>query len=267
MGIVEFMTQWEQLAKRLERLFGDSTSSLSHHPVMKWLHGARDAYLSGERVQGCARAAFAQFAVEDLERILAHDENLFRHFKKALRRDRSATAYFGIRQEIRMAASLITKGIDFNKSEAPDFTLGELGLECTSAHLVKGAPTNRSLAYKLASAIAKKSQTAYSTRLNVLAIDMSNLLFHEGVGSTTNTLSWTEELQASLQEGVNRSPFQAVLCFAYAWVQAGPAGGATLSNYYSRVDRDEMDSLPKAFLDNHFPSGSIWVYAQLQKHV
>lgn len=269
MGFKEFEENWNALATRLEQALGLSASNESH-PLAGWMASGKRSYLRGDRLLGCAQTAYAQFAVEDLEKVRALDENLFLHFKRELRRNLPASNYFGLRQELRLATVLLAKRIPFNKSETPDFTLHTtptIGIECTSVHLsLENGRSKPDVAYKVNGAISSKAEYSYSTELQVLIVDTSNLLFHEGVHETP-VLSRKTELKRAIGRTVQASNFQSVLTFAYAWTPTGIGNGATLTSYYSRIDRSDIATTCKQFLDSHYPLGDIWVHGNLHKRV
>ena len=267
-GIREFEENWNALAEAMMQELGLHRSRESH-PIVGWLNSARRSYMSGDHALGCAQAAYAQFVIEDLERVKGHDESMFAYFRKELRRNLPPSNYFGVRQELRLAAALLTKGIRFNKSETPDFTLPtspSIGIECTSVHLSEQSQSKPKVAYKLSSAISKKSSYSYSTELQILAVDTSNLLFHEGLHQSP-VLSRKTELREIIAAAVDKSSFQSLLTFSYAWVPAGIGNGATLTNYYSRVDRSDIAEACRTFLDTHYPLGDIWVLGHLHQRV
>jgi hypothetical protein len=229
----------------------------------------RRSYFSGYRLLGCAQTAYTQFAVEDLERLKAHDEKMFLHFRRELRRYLPVPNYFGIRQELRIASALLDKRVVFEKSETPDFILHtepKIGIECTSVHLSENSPSKPDVAYKVNATIFKKSKNNYVTEQQILFIDTSNLLFHEGIHEAP-VLARKEELSIAISAAVENSKFQSVLIFAYAWVPTGLGNGATLTNYYSRVDRSDISVPSKLLLDSHYPHGDIWVHGHLHRRV
>jgi hypothetical protein len=119
---------------------------------------------------------------------------------------------------------------------------------------------------KVNSAILKKTKSNFATEQQFLFIDISNLLFHEGVHEAP-VLAQKENLNAAISAAVESSKFQSVLIFTYAWVPAGVGNGATLTDYYSRVDRSDISVPSKLFLDSHYPLGNIWVHGHLHKRV
>ena len=268
MGLREFEENWNALAARLAHALGLRSSNESH-PLIGWMDSAKRSYLSGDYALGCAQAAYAQFAIEDLEKVKEHDESMFAHFRRELRRNLPASNYFGVRQELRLASALLTKGVKINKSETPDFTLPTsptIGIECTSVHLSEKSQSKPDVAYKVSSAISNKSKYSYSTELQILAVDTSNLLFHEGMHQAP-VLSRKNELREAIAPAVDTSSFQSVLTFSYAWTPTGIGNGATLTSYYSRVDRSNIAESCKTFLDSHYPLGDTWVLAHLHQRV
>lgn len=268
MGLLEFTENWNALAARLQQILGLSASHKSH-ALAGWMDSAKRSYLAGECSLGCAQAAYAQFAIEDLEKVRAHDEIMFAHFRRELRREIPTSNYFGIRQELRLASALLTKGIRFVKTEAPDFTLlttPTIGIECTSAHLCEQSPSKPDVAYKVNAAISRKAKYSYSTALQILAVDTSNLLFHEGAHQVP-VLSRKGALREAIAPAIDRSPFQSVLTFSYAWISAGIGNGATLTNFYSRVDRSDIAETCRLLLDSYYPLGDTWVLGHLHPRV
>lgn len=268
MGLKEFEENWDALATRIEYVLGLSVSD-EFHPALGWMARAKRSYLAGDRHLGCAQAAYAKFVVDDLEKVLTFDEKMFCHFKRELRGNLPAANYFGIRQELRLASALLTKSIPFDKTETPDFivlTEPNIGIECTSTHLSEAGKSKPDVAYKVTGAISKKSKFTYSTELLILVIDMSNLLFHEGLHSVS-VLSQKKMLTEAVGQAVQSSAFQSVLTFSYVWVPNGIGNGATLTSYYSRTDRSDITLHCKAFLDCHYPLGDIWVNGYLHRRV
>ena len=100
--------------------------------------------------------------VIDLQTIEKYDKKLLIKFKKKIAdSSKNLGIYFGVRMEIKIAASLIDKGMNFTKTESPDFTIDEYGiyLECTSIHKFDVSSTK--LTDKIRSAILEKSKKPY----------------------------------------------------------------------------------------------------------
>ncbi len=238
------------------------------HPLVSHLISAEQNY-SSNRLLGSAEAAYVKFAIEDLEVVRKRKIDLFKHFKKELRRT-SVDNYYGLRLEIRIAASLISSNTAFRKAETPDFILTDLQsteIECTSAHLSLQNTTEPSqVVYKVIRAIDEKTDFKYKTASNILAIDVSNLLFHEGHEACTKFLADKDKALPPLKEHVNSSTFQSMLYFTYAW-KAFEDKGITLQSFYARIDKDEADPNIRRFLDSRFPQGDVWSMSHISKIV
>lgn len=241
------------------------------HPIVNHLIAARRDYYSNEKRLGCAKATYAKLAIEDLQIIAEHDHDLLRHFKNELHRLLALPNYFGLRLEIRIAASLIAKAVHFQKSEAPDFVLTDwqgVGIECTSAHLdLKSMKRPEQVVYKVGSAIDNKSRHKYTTQLTILALDVSNLLFHEGQEQCLKVLAEQDKSRPVLEKQVNDSVFQSLLYFGYTWERLKEAHGVRLHSGYWRIDRNGIDPISKDFLDFKFPFGDMWVLGGLFRTV
>ena len=114
--------------------------------------------------------------VKHLQTIEKHDKELLKKFKRKIRdTNRNWGTYFGVRMEIHIAANLIQKGIQFDKTESPDFTIATDGvfLECSSAHKLDGSST--SLTDKIRSVILEKSKKVYCNPSTVLCVDITNI--------------------------------------------------------------------------------------------
>ena len=134
--MADFKQNLDAVCSQIEELAG-LTVGRRTHPLTEWLVRAEKNYLAGKKRLGCAQAAYAKFAAKDLQKAKDHDSKLHRQFKKELRRIRESKDYFGWRMEVRMASALISKGVQFEKSEAPDFLLPDksgIRIECTSCH-------------------------------------------------------------------------------------------------------------------------------------
>jgi hypothetical protein len=190
-----------------------------------------------------------------MERIFGYNRDLFKHFRKKLLRC-SADNYFGLRLELRIAATLLAHKVPFKKSEAPDFVLSNnVGIECTSAHLdFQNLNNPDEVLYKVKAAIAQKSDN-YKTKSNILAIDVSNLLFHEGQEQCAQILADKDKSIPLIREMIRGSPFQSLLYFGYAWIPLIEGNDVNLQLLHVRVDREDIDSASKAFLDSQYPHG------------
>ena len=260
-----FKRNLQMVLDQLKMLTG-LTLNNSAHPLVSHLISAEQNYRR-DRLLGCAEVAYAKFAIEDLGIIRKSRAGLFKHFKRELRRT-SIDNYYGLRLEIRIAASLIASNTAFHKAETPDFILTDLpstGIECTSAHLeLKETVEPSQVVYKVIRAINEKTDFKYKTAHNILAIDVSNLLFHEGQEACSKILADKDKAPSVLKERLNLSAFQSMLYFSYAW-KASEDKGITLQSFYARIDRDGAEPDVRRFLDSRFPLGDMWTVSHISK--
>ena len=263
----QFKRNLQSILDQLKILTG-LTRNDNSHPLVSHLISAEQEY-SSNRLLGCAQAAYAKLAIEDLEIVRKKRVDLFEHFKRELRRT-SIDNYYGLRLEIRIAASLITSNTAFRKAETPDFILIDFpstGIECTSAHLdLQNTAEPSQVVYKVIRAIEEKTGFKYKTVSNILSIDVSNLLFHEGHETCSKFLADKDKALPLLKERVNSSTFQSMLYFSYSW-KAFEDKGVILQSFYARIDRDGADPNVRRFLDSRFPRGDVWNMSHISKIV
>ncbi len=267
---INFENNWNLINSQLKDLIPLSFKQKSH-PLCEWLYASRRNYREGKFRLGCAQAAYVKFAIEDLQKVKIYDSEIFAFFKRELKRPLSSDIYFGLRLELRIASSLAAKRLKFQKSEAPDFIITgrpAIGIECTSCHLQLGTTQElRDLTYKLDSAINNKSKYTYQTTNNILAVDITNLLFHEGKPFFPINLADKDLLKKRLTKNLKKSSFQSVIAFSYSWTPTQVGNGATLHNFYWRYDKDSITETAKEFLNVHFPKGDFWIEAHQHEQV
>jgi len=269
--IEAFDRNLSSIINQLNKLTG-LTLNQRNHPLVQHLISAKRNYYFGKRRLGCAKATFAKFAVEDLQKILEQDKSLYEHFVKELRREPLPLQnYFGLRLELKMAASLFKANISFKKTETPDFILTKLsnvGIECTSAHInLSSIKQPTQVLYKIEAALKNKSSYTYKTSFNILAVDVSNLLFHEGQEKCLAIIADMDKSRPILTPKVNESIFQSLLYFYYVATPVKNSNGVTLTSYYVRIDRSKINLDCKRFLDIKYPFGDRWVDGNLFKVV
>ncbi len=190
--------------------------------------------------------------VKHLKTIERHDKELLKKFKRKIRdTSKEQGTYFGVRMEIMIAASLIQKGINFTKTERPDFTIEEyeVYLECTSSHKLDDSTT--SLTDKIRSAILEKSKKEYCNSSTVLCMDITNI-------AATNEES-ENKLLAS-KDGLKRiveqilidtnSSYGSFLIFSYFMDLTN-----TFYSGYWRIDNETSVPALTVFLDKYYPIG------------
>lgn len=266
-----FDNNFYSIVARLENLTGLKLDQ-KKHPLVQHLISAKKHYCAGKKRLGCAKLTFAKLALEDLQKIFNYDKSLYEHFRKELlRKFLPLQNYFGLRLELRMATSLIDAKIAFTKSEAPDFILNKpinIGIECTSAHLnLFTINRPKQVIYKVVSAIEKKNGYAYKTPLNILTIDITNLLHHEGQKQCDRILADMDKSRLFLIGKVNESVFEALIYFYYAAIPLKNGNGVKLQSCYTRIDKNKINPDCKKFLDIKYPHGDMWAEGNLFKIV
>jgi hypothetical protein len=257
----------DSLGNRMTKLTGLQMTQ-TDHPFVSHFILAKQHHESNNRRLAFKEGAHAKFALEDMETIARYNRDLFKHFRKKLLRC-SADNYFGLRLELRIAATLLIRKVPFNKSEAPDFILGSnVGIECTSAHLdLRDLNNPNDVFYKVKAAMAQKSDYHYKTNSTILAIDVSNLLFHEGQEQCVQILADKDKSTPLIKGMIDDSPFQSVLYFYYAWIPLPSTNDVKLQSSHVRVDRENIDSPSKAFLDSQYPFGDEYILAAVSEKV
>jgi hypothetical protein len=66
---------------------------------------------------------------------------------------------------------------------------------------------------------------------------------------------------------IDDSPFQSVLYFYYAWIPLPSTNDVKLQSSHVRVDRENIDSPSKAFLDSQYPFGDEYILAAVSEKV
>lgn len=261
MSFQEYTANVNALLARVETLLGNAQCA-TRDILAGWLREGLGRYGRHDRHGACACAAHVQFLLQDMDQLREEAPAVFSALRIQLRRTGQREDYFGVRQEIRTAASLSTKRIQFQKTECPDFILstdqGSFGVECTSCQLSGELSQDKDVVYKIQSALKKKARKTYAIYPVVLEIDITNILFHAGQ-SAAQTVLLDEERHLQLRPLVDASPFESLLLFTYGTIFTTSNEGAlnaTLTSVYSRVDRSaEGSPASRGFLEAHFPMG------------
>jgi len=200
--------------------------------------------------------------VKSLQLIEKYDKKILRKFKKIIKDTaKEQGTYFGVRAEIHIAASLIQKGINFIKTESPDFTIDEYGvyMECTSAHKLEGSSAN--LTDKIRSAILEKSKKAYCNPSTVLCVDITNILT-ANVESKNELLASKDHFKGIVKQILTdtNSSYGSVLLFSYSMDLEG-----NMHTGYYRIDNESAVVALIDFLDKWYPIGEFrigtgWYY-------
>lgn len=190
---------------------------------------------------------------KNLMEIQAFDTSLFEDFKKTILSSRNVDNFFGIRFEIKIAATLIRSTIPFRKSEAPDFLIdthfGKAAIECTSAR-IRNQRQDHDLRYKIVSSIRGKSNKEYSNLHTALFLDVTNLVYTTlDAGESLAKLLDRQHLFRRLSE----FDFGNLTVFTY--LSDSERGG--IESAYTRIDHPEIDRALTALLDSSFPFGAL----------
>jgi len=183
------------------------------------------------------------YLAKHLGEIEEADPKLLSHFRREFRRSGKILSYYGIRFEAYIAASLIRSGVQFIKSETPDFLIAEskLGLECTSTRVNAGHGKS-DLTYKIQSALTKKAKTASNRPEIALLIDITNIAH--------NLIDFDiQAIRTAIYSSLLETKFGAVVLFVHLF-------NHDLSQYetnYLRIDGQTIISSLKSLLDHLYP--------------
>ncbi len=266
---MSFSEQLSSLSLKIEKTIGKLPKE---HPIIEWIAAAKRNYEADKKMLAYSRACYAQFVLEDLMKIQKYDTRLFESFKSKLKpRPMSLSTYFGLRMEIRVGAALIDGKKKFIKEETPDFILdnpNNLGMECSSVILDPNRTLiPQKLSYKIEATLKKKNTCKFKTPINILLIDMTNLLFHEGDKNHSAELADMDVLKPNLRHILEQSVFTALILYCYAWEPINEGNGATLHSCYIRLDKNKILPDHKEFLDSQYPFGDFWLKGHLSAHV
>ena len=183
----------------------------------------------------------------ELTDIEAHSSALLAKFRNVYRYNRAD--YYGFRIEVATASFFIRRNIDFDKTESPDYVVNrsngeQMFVECGSAHLNKAQ--NRSVGYKISSAVAGKVKLPYLNLRTALFVDVTNVIHH--TLASQNYLQQSE-IEALVRTEMRGQPIGATVLFFYMLDKD--------KDYFShnsiRVDNEGIDPLLLGFLDEQFP--------------
>lgn len=265
MTFPEYIESNKQLAARLDKLLGTKGAAVARDLLSRALSEGRRRYRHQDvpGAHGCS--ASVQFVLEDMESLRTSHFESFSHLRSQLRSVGTWEGYFGVRQEIRTAASMAAKRLEFKKSETPDFIVrmpesdALVGVECTSCVLPERlSDPQKELMYKIGSALRKKSSKAYGVHTPILEIDITNLLFESAHGEPDAVIVQPSR-RDELRTMVSQSPFESVLLFNYAahpFNSIDASKGTTLTSFYNRADQYDALSPGAAEYLRHFPSGN-----------
>lgn len=208
---------------KFERVFHGTVSKLNHllhtsylfgkdgfkGPVGRMIRDVLDYHDQKQRfVRDWQAFRIGIFAMQ-LEAIKKKDEDLFRHFRRKLRRV-SEKEYFGFRLEVQTVSLFYQMNIKFRKRESPDFSVeyegAEVFVECCSINL--NEPRDKDVGYKVISALTDKGRKPYANKKTALFLDYTNIFFNSVVSGVRLDL---EALSADIKGKIDTLNFGAII--------------------------------------------------------
>lgn len=191
------------------------------------------------------------FLIKHLRNIKDYDKELLDRFKQ-LFKEGDYNNYFGTRFEVAICLSFIDKNLDFEKRESPDFEIGssdKIFVECVSTHLTK--EQDRSLEYKIKSAIDSKIGKSYDSEDTVLMLEYTNL--SHNMASTNASLKDKEGLKSEIKPVLEESNYGSLILFSFFFKNKN------FRSVYIRIDNNSIDTNLEDFLDQNYSKGSFHV--------
>jgi hypothetical protein len=192
--------------------------------------------------------------VEELKDVEKADPKLLASFRRRFR-EMSLSGYFGVRQELQIAALLIRGDIDFEYElrGKPDFTIpaanGTIGIECTTAHVERTEPRG-DLSYKVEAAIRQKARRPYADHTVALSIERTAIDALQSADARKRTIVAAESAVAS-------SSFGSVIL--HTKMVNEDVDPPRFECNYNRIDSPQIDQALKSALDRLFPMGHLEV--------
>jgi len=183
----------------------------------------------------------------ELKDIETYSPELLAHFRNMYRLKRAD--YYGFRVEVATASFFIRRNVDFIKNESPDYVVNrpsgkQVFVECGSAHLDK--PKNRSIGYKISSAVAGKIKLPYLNVSTALFVDITNVIHHTLVSG--NYLDQSD-IESIVKAEMSGKQIGATCLFFYMLDK-----DKDYFNHNSiRIDNEGIDPILLEFLDDQFP--------------
>jgi hypothetical protein len=190
------------------------------------------------------------FAMQ-LEAIKQKDEDLFRYFRRKLRRI-SEKEYFGFRLEVQTVSIFYQMNIKFRKRESPDFSVeyggAEVFVECCSINLDE--PRSKDVSYKVMSALTDKGRSPYANKKTALFLDYTNIFFNSVVSGVRLDL---ETLSADIKEKIDTLNFGAIILEANLMHIERKGFSIGLDSIYS----DGIEPVLSELLKHMFPENRV----------
>lgn len=185
--------------------------------------------------------------LEDLMTIKRFDTSLYAEFKTNLE-EVEFERYYGVREEIAAARSLIIKGLSFKHPDPPDFVFEyanqELKMECTSAHV----ETSDDYMQKITNKISDKATKPYANRQCILVMDITNII-HNVVGQGGHPAPQILKQRVKEDAEIFDWEFGSIILITY---MLNPDNERFERNYL-RCDTTYTEGTILNFLEEHFP--------------
>jgi len=251
--VFQFLMNYGSVIVELSRLTGMrfiNPSRKSEKPIEQFVRRTLDFHNQKKYDLRDFEFAKIKLLVKNLQEIEKYDKTLLAKINKQLLNSLNENEYYGTRFEISITASLIRKGIDFTKTESPDFTINakrKIFIECTSSHLT--VRKTGDVKYKIKGTINFKSCKKYCNPETALFVDVTNLYYH----SLLNEIDLEKkDVHNYAKRVLQGTKFGGIVFFVYLQ-------NFKLDRYeqnYVRVDNDCMNAVLRDFLDRHYPFGN-----------
>ena len=191
-----------------------------------------------------------RFLLHKLTKLKKLKPKNFNLHKNDLLSQKDTDGFYGFRFEVDIAFSLLEKGIDFEKSERPDFKLDLKGknlfIECTSVRSRGGNTDYGNLKKKVIDTIGGKEAKPYSNSVTILAIDVTNVFYNV---KPENWQTFYDELFEHVKKHSKDDKYGAILMFVTVFSQKTNQ----IKSTFCRTNSENIDEDLKAFVEKYFP--------------
>ena len=192
--------------------------------------------------------------VKHLQEIEEYSEVMFKQFMRKMNAAKTVGAYIGLRFEINIAASLIRKGIAFEKGESPDYRIKsgkeKVFIECASSHI--SAPKQDDLKYKIGASIRQKSKEEYANYGTAMFIDSTNIIYNM---SRNQMIPGRDQMKEYLKKLLSPTKLGNATIFTYLF----DVISSEFHSHYIRVDNQNITEPLLVFLDKYYPVGTVFI--------
>lgn len=185
--------------------------------------------------------------LDDLYTIKKYDSEVYQKLKRELE-EVEFERYYGVREEIAAARSLIIKGLNFTHPDPPDFVFEysgkELKMECTSAHI----ESTQDFMQKITNKISSKALKPYADDDCILVMDITNII-HEIVGRGDHPALMALKKRVKEDAEIFNWGFSSIILITYFM----NADTERFERNYIRCDTPNSSGEMLKFLEDHFP--------------